>query len=65
MSYEKPELFVLNGAARAVLTRDSSEGTDTHHPAGKGASVAESNDVGTNDTSINTSSTGSAYEADE
>ena len=64
MSYEKPEVFVLSIAARAVLTRDNNEGSDSHR--GKGAFYSETFDISIGDQfSVITSSTGSAYEADE
>ena len=62
MSYEKPEFFVLSHAAKAVLTTDSEGSAATKGTVSAESGAASDADGGPHSM---TSSTGSAYEADE
>ena len=59
MAYEKPELLVLSFARKAIKSSDNSNDTT----ANKGSHIEEGGGAG--DGMDNTSSTSSAYEADE
>ncbi len=63
MSYEKPELLVLSVASNAVRT--SNDGTNTLEADGKISNSTESNRTDSPGDLGVTSSSGSAYEADE